>query len=224
MIYKAVTGEMLFDQTAKTFGEIKKRIQEAHIRNIPFHPVYEEVSRMFWRSAVLEFQMKVAEREKPLKYIDAAIPPMAIHMFKSVLKKQIKALSETVQRHVNSQKLFNNDKNRQYLLQASHSRLHQFKADLENKSKGARQSSGHKAATMKLIKILMDLKLESENHSRVLTMLEQPQPRMSVYDLLFVMFTVVKSAMYPKTWTPLFQETVRVPPEPVREEHLESAV
>ena len=224
MIYKSATGDLLFDQTAKLFGQIKSKIQDAYNNNLPPESIYEDVSRIFWRSAVLEFQMKVAEKEKPLKYVNAAIPPMAIKMFKSVLKKENKLLSETVERHVNSQKLFSNDKNRQYLLQASHSRLLQFKADLESKNKGAQQSSDHKAATMKLLRVLMDLKLESENHSRVLQMLDQPQPRMSVYDLLFLMFTIIKSSMYPKTWQPLFQDTVRESPESGQEEPLESTV
>ena len=140
------------------------------------------------------------------------------------MHKENKLLSQTVELRVDSQELFSNEKNRQYLLQASHSRLHQFKADLESKNKGAQQSSDHKSATMTLIKVLMDLKLESENHSRVLKMLDQAQPRMSVYDLLFVMFTIVKSSMYPKTWQPLFQDTVRVSPEAAREESLETTV
>ena len=148
MIYKVATGDLLFDQTAKIFSEIKNRIQEAHLQDLPPDSVYEEISRIFWRSAVLEFQMKVALKEKPLKYINAAIPPMAMNMFKSVLHKENKLLSQTVELRVDSQKLFSNEKNRQYLLQASHSRLHQFKADLESKNKGAQQLSDHKAATM----------------------------------------------------------------------------
>ena len=220
MIFKTVTGELLFDQTAKVFVEIKNRIQDAHIRNLPPHRVYDEVSRIFWRSAVLEFQMKMAEKEKPLKYINASIPPRAIRMFQSVLKKENKLISEAVQHHVNSQTLFSNEKNRQFLLQASHLRLNQFKADLENNNK---QSSDLKAATLKLIKVLMDLKLESENHSRVLKMLDQPAPWLSVYDLLFIMFTIVRSSMYPKTWGPLFkQEAPRMQLETVPLEELES--
>ena len=58
MIYKVITGELLFEQTAKLFGDIKHMMINANKPDGYQSDFFEEASRMFWQSAVLEFQAK----------------------------------------------------------------------------------------------------------------------------------------------------------------------
>ncbi len=75
MIYKVITGELLFDKTARLFGDLREMMIQANKTNGgQSDNIVEEVSRMFWHSAVVEFQVKTAESAKALKSVGVAIP------------------------------------------------------------------------------------------------------------------------------------------------------
>ena len=64
MIYKVVTGELLFEKTAKLFGTLRNSMIRANKPENFESNIFEEASRIFWHSAIVEFQAKMNEKEK----------------------------------------------------------------------------------------------------------------------------------------------------------------
>ncbi len=58
LIYKVITGDLLFEQTARLFSEIRNLMVNANKPGGHQTDVFEEASRIFWHSAVSEFQGK----------------------------------------------------------------------------------------------------------------------------------------------------------------------
>ena len=81
MIFKAVTGELLFDRTATHFADIKNRVMNAMRQAEALDPQLEEVSRIFWRSAAAEFRTKMKAAESALRFVEADIPQPAKALF-----------------------------------------------------------------------------------------------------------------------------------------------
>jgi len=86
MIYKVITGDLLFEQTARLFGELRNLMVNANKPGWHQTDVFEEASRIFWHSAVSEFQVKIAESEKSLKAVAVDLTDTVKYMFgKSIL-------------------------------------------------------------------------------------------------------------------------------------------
>ncbi len=81
MIYKLITGDLLFEQTARLFGEVRNLMIKANKPEGHRSDDFEEASRIFWHSAVSEFQVKIRESEKSLKAVLVVLPEIVTRMF-----------------------------------------------------------------------------------------------------------------------------------------------
>jgi serine/threonine protein kinase len=208
MIYKVITGELLFDQTAKLFGDLRNMMIQANKSNgHQAEEIVEEASRMFWRSAVVEFEVKTKDSEKALKSILIAIPESVQVMFKRVLEKEKKSIARSIRKNVETQGIFEKGKTREVLLKASHSKICQFKADLERKAKDSDSPEGPRTEAIIFLHKLANYKSQLGQHAHMQKLLSQPNPRLSAHDILTFMFNVVVNNMYKSHWMPLFGET-----------------
>jgi len=64
MIYLAVTGERLFEKTARNLLNLKKIIRGRSRKNGNPQAVLEDISNSFWKMALAEFGMKTQKCEK----------------------------------------------------------------------------------------------------------------------------------------------------------------
>jgi len=224
MVYKVVTGELLFVQTARMFGEIRNMLISANKPENQDSKLFEEASQMFWHSAVVEFQLKLADSQTVLKTMMIPLPDTVIHMFGKVLVKERKTIAEAIQDCVGSQQLFEKEQIRELFLKSSHAKICQFKADLESKAKAGNNQTGPRTEAIMFLHKLADLKALFEQHTRTLKLVSQPDPKMSVHDILAFMFHVVLNNMYPKEWKPLFGEAVVACDEPAEETVIEATL
>jgi serine/threonine protein kinase len=208
MIYKVVVGELLFEQTAKLFSDIKKMIIQANRPGGYQSDFFEEASRIFWRSAALEFQAKTNPSEKILRSVVLILPENVGNMFTKVLVKEGKSLTEAIDECVKTQTIFAKDPIRNFLLKSSSTRICQFKADLESKKNNSLNPAGTTTAAMDFLNKLEHLKSQSDRHAYLLKLLSQPEPKMTVYDITAFMFSVVLNNMYSREWKPLLGEAV----------------
>ena len=109
MIYKAITGELLFDQTAKLFGDLRNMMIQANQPDNHRRDIFEDASRMFWHSAVVEFQEKMEGSQKPLKSVLVDLPESVQHMFGKVLVKELRSIALSIKRCVDNQSIFEKD-------------------------------------------------------------------------------------------------------------------
>ena len=63
MIFKTVTGELMFDHTARLFADIRNKINFGKTEGMLDTEIVADVSRAFWRSALLEFQAKMNRKD-----------------------------------------------------------------------------------------------------------------------------------------------------------------
>ena len=207
MIYKVITGELLFDQTAKLFGELRSMMISANkVKNYQRN-LFEEASRVFWHSAVNEFQVKMDEKEKSLKAIALVLPETVNYMFGKVLAKERKSLALAIKESVESQTIFEQEPIRRHLMKSSYAKTCRFMANLENKIRRSQDSDVPRAEAITFLRHLAGLKALFGQHVYMQKLISHPEPKISAFDILNFMFHVVLNNMYPPQWKPLFDES-----------------
>jgi serine/threonine protein kinase len=208
MIYKVITGDLLFEQTARLFGEVRNLMVNANKPGGHQTDVFEEASRIFWHSAVSEFQVKIAESEKSLKAVGVDLTDNVKYMFGKALTKEKKSIVKAINKIVGSQTVFEKGHIRDLLLRCSYAKTCQFKADLEIKAKRSGNLSTPRTEAITFLHKLADLKALFGQHVYVQKLMSKPDAKISIYDVLTFMFNVVFHSMYRSEWAPLFGEAV----------------
>ena len=200
MIFKAVTGELMFEYTARLFAEIRNKIKSGRTQGMLETEIVADVSRAFWRSALVEFQSRMNQKEQLLKAIFLTIPDSSKQMFKKVLSQDILATMEKIKRCISNQTVFESPQSRQRLLDSSPARINQLRIEFENKVKSMRHKSNNHASTIVLLKYLRTLKLHAEQQKQLLIRLEQEVSRISAYTLIGFMFNNLYKSMFREEW------------------------
>jgi serine/threonine protein kinase len=208
MIYKVITGELLFKQTARLFGDLRHMMIQANQPADRDSEIFEDASRMFWHSAVVEFQEKTEESEKALKAVAIALPESIQHMFSKVLVKELRSIALSIKKCVDTQNLFTKVQIREVLLKASHSKICQLKADLESKTKHSENPAGPRTEAISFFHKLADLKAQFVHHAYMQKRLSMPEASLSAHDILTFMFNVLLNNMYRSDWKPLCGEAI----------------
>jgi serine/threonine protein kinase len=208
MIYKVITGELLFKQTARLFGDLRNMMIQANQPAGRDSEIFEDASRMFWHSAVVEFQEKIEDSEKALKTVAVILPESVQDMFSKVLTKELRSIALSIKNCVGTQNIFVKDQIREVLLKASHSKVCQLKADMESKTKHSENPAGPRTEAIAFLHKLSDLKAQFVHHAYMQKQLSQPEASLSAHDILTFMFNVVLNNMYRSEWKPLCGEAI----------------
>ena len=200
MIYRTVTGRLLFERTAKCFAEIKTRVIQAMRLGEPLGGLLEESSRLFWRSAADEFRMKMKGAENALRFVEADIPQSAAAVFVRVLHEDIQSLTESAQRMVESRNALPSAGSRDQLLAASHQRLDRIVAEIQAKADASKNADTVRS-TLEFLRGLSTLKARADNKRRLAEALAGRNPcRLSAYDVMVLMFDCITTTMLREPW------------------------
>jgi hypothetical protein len=209
MIFKTVTGELLFEHTAKLFGDIKTRVANALCQNELLESQMEDVSRMYWRSAVAEFRAKMKARESALRCVELAIPEAAKALFVQVLQRDIASIQGSIQKLVEAQGYFASTESREQLLKSSHRRICQLLGAMQAKMQTATPAPDARLAPQRFLQHLSTLTALIERKSQMIAALQRAAaPRLSAYEVILLMFNSVFTSMYRRDWNPLAEETL----------------
>ena len=208
MIYKVVTGELLFDQTAKLFGVLRNMFIKANKSEYFESDVFEKASRIFWQSAVKEFRLKMAEKEKSLRAIEVAVPETVKSMFGKVLAKERLSLALAIKKCVESQNIFEKRQIREQLMNSSYVKTCKFKEDLTNSSRGSQNSNALRTEAIIFLDKLINLKALFGQHIHMAKILSGRRNKLSSHDILTFMFNVVLNNMYRFEWELLSMQSV----------------
>jgi len=202
MVFKTVTGELIFENTAKLFADIRNKIKFGQLEGLLDTEIVADVSRAFWRSALLEFQTKMNKKENALRSIFFVIPENAKKMFKKVLVKDIQLTAAKIKQciNTNTQIFFESPQNQDQLLEASPQKINQLRAEFENKFKSTPNASNNRSAVIPFLKYLLTLKLHSEQQNQLLKRLAQSNSKLSAYTLLAFMFNYLYKSMFREEW------------------------
>lgn len=197
MIYQVVTGERLFEKTAKHLIKLKKNIKERSAKESGAIPILKEISLSFWRVAEQEFDAKTAENEKKLRFISQILSPESKAILLDKVTVTQKSVQKAVQRLIQSQKVFKGDKILKNLLAAPPLKVHHFRIKF-NDEKARQLSPEDRQAATKFLNDLIYLKRQSEHLTLTTNSLSKSVPAISAYDLLKSMFIIVLVQMSQK--------------------------
>jgi hypothetical protein len=190
----------MFEHTARLFADIRNKIKSGQTQGMLETEIVADVSRTFWRSALMEFQTRMNQKEQLLKSIFLTVPDTSKKMFKKVLSKDIHATTEKIKRCISNQTVFESPQSQQRLLDSSPARIDQLRIEFENKVKSMGNKSSDHATTIVLLKYLRTLKLHVEQQKQLLIRLEKEVSRISAYTLLGFMFNNLYKSMFREEW------------------------
>jgi hypothetical protein len=163
--------------------------------------VFEKVSQMFWRSSLSEFHMKINENKDILKSLNVIVSEPVRKMLHHYVLNAKENIVHKLNHCVTSGNVSISAKDRQYLLSCPYEKIKEVKQkweDGEKTKKAVPIDSGH---ISDLLSALEGLKERLERKTQALKLLGQSTPRISVYDLLEVMFQTVLEQMYKEEWS-----------------------
>jgi serine/threonine protein kinase len=201
MVFNTVTGGLLFDRTAKLFGDIKNRVSEAMHQRAPLKPLMEEVSRRFWRSAATEFRAKAKTHETALRSVEVDLPKTVKALFVQVLQRDIASIGESTRQLIDGQKHFSSRESREQLHKSSHQRVCRILKALRTKMQLDPSAREALQNTERFLNHLAMLKALMERKSQIIGALEGTKaPRLNAHELLLLMFNSVLKTMCRDEW------------------------
>ena len=206
MIYKTVTGELLFDRTAQKFVEIKAQVIQELKEHRPLEGLVPEMSCGFWQIAVDEFQTGMRAREAALRQIEVDLPASARRLFLQTLRRDGASTLEAIRRIVAAQTQIQSTAERERLVTCSHARICRLMQEIEFKSRAGAVSEESARRTLEFLSRLMRLKALYERKAKLAAVVGGPSARLSAYEILTFMFNMVLKTMYREDWKPLAEE------------------
>jgi len=200
IIYQVVTGERLFDQAAKTMLKLRSEIPKGFEENREPATILEEASLMYWKIAVAEFEKKIQQKEKSLKYISLVVTADSKKMLIDTISKAQKRLIKSAKNIIESQTVFTGDTLKKSLLSASFSKISQVKAGYQSKKATPNLQPEQKKQALFVLEELEHLKKQYAHFASVLNLLNKSVPEISSYNLLTVMFNLVLIHMHQEPW------------------------
>ena len=210
MIFKVVTDELLFQQTAKLFGYIKDKIRQSHQDSDRQEVVIKEISKTFWDSALNEFKEKMSEKEDSLISVQVTIPDNVKKLFKKIVKWDRKSTVEKIDSCIDAQVAFQSTKSRDLLRKSSHAKIVQFKNHLKKKFKASPNPSVDVPMVLDFLDHLEHLKQYSEQLKQTAVLIARSESSMSAHDILTFMFYAVYHTMFNEQWENVCEDEVCV--------------
>jgi serine/threonine protein kinase len=201
ILFRIVTGENLFGTTAHVFPEILNQLKLLDPTGPDMKEDVIRIQRLFWNSAVAEFQEGMAKNAEDFARVEVAVPAVFVEELLASLHKEVREIERTVAQAVAEQSFFNSGDKRRFLKQASAEKISQMKNKLAQEiesGEGQQQSQ-----VLLYFELLEKLKARLEHKQRAVAALGAPNPSVSVDQLMEVMFQRVFTTMYPAHWPAL---------------------
>ena len=206
IIFKLVTGENLFATTAHVFPEILNRLKVVDPAGPDLMEDVTRISRLFWNSAVAEFQTNMAKYVEVFSRVEVTVPQGLIGDISAGLKKEMEEIENTVGNAVGDQSFFSSGEKRRYLKEASAEKINQMRSKLTQEMEDGEDKPQHRGEVLLYFELLEKLKARLESLQRAESSLNTPSATITADQLLEAMFQRVFTTMYPPHWPPLAPE------------------
>ena len=196
IIFKIFTGENLFPTTARVFPEILKQLKLVDPAGPDLSTDIAAINRLFWNSAIAEFQEQILKHRSILTRVEVAIPKAFIKRIIKALHKDIDQITKSISRLVNEQSFFPSPEKRSYLLEASAEKIRHMKHKLISDSQKAQQYE----AILDFFKHLQLLKDHLQRKLEAAAQLKATGAPIAADQLLEAMFQHVFGILYLSDW------------------------
>lgn len=195
MLYKVITGETLFEQAARSLVTVKSKIQKSSAEKTSLADAVREANRTFWKTASLEFENKLQAHTTKLKAIIPVIPENVRQLLHNEAGINAQLIASTITRFIKSQKQFTAQHQLQRLQAASHRQVVKLKSNYENRQNNTEADKTGNKHAVNILRKLAVLKMKEEEALHTVSLLKQPDPTISAFDLLTLMFGIIINAM-----------------------------
>ncbi len=200
MVFKVVTGDLLFERTARLFAETKAQVIEALRTKADLRGRFEEASRAFWQSAASEFRLRLRASEPLLRLVEADLSPAARALLVRTLKHETKILEQRIRSLVASGSPFASSPIAGQLLACPSSRIAGLRKELAARASGGSPSSSLRERASFLDR-LCALKALCERKAALRARLEaEGHIRLSAWEILIVLFNSVWLGLHREEW------------------------
>lgn len=199
VIYKVVTDEYLFQETARILSVIIRTIQKASREKKITTDLFEASSRSFWQNAASEFKHNLTRQEKILKAVPVIISKNVKAFFVKSFQEEIAMLDKSIRTQIEEQSFYHSGKNHRQLLLASSQQVDRLLSDQKLLQNDIKQFEKAKEC-IDLLNRLKEKKQQLGQYRRLLADLEGEMFQLNAYELLYIMFNFVFREMYPEKW------------------------
>jgi hypothetical protein len=161
IIFCIVTGQRLFEKTAKLLPEIVRVKKRGLNRNDPETEILKNVSRIFWKTAGDEFSEMIRTHLQRLENIHLALPDPIVDLFRSEAENSGIRIRDAVEQCANSQNLFPQQAKK--LISASVDAVRTQRIKWENKEPGKNVPPDIREQAISLFQQLETLKSRLKN-------------------------------------------------------------
>jgi hypothetical protein len=200
MIYHLVTGDQLFYETSKLLFSMSGMIHKANAEKQNLIEVIQHVSKMFWSSALKEFDTKIRRNQKALESVTPTVPDNAREMLNMYVLNERQALNMEIQKMLEDPEVTDHTDNQQHLMTCSRAEVSRLLGEWEQGRNLPKSGSKGKEGDIEWLRNIERLKARSEAMAQNASILQDRLPKMSAYDLLKLMFTIVQYFMYEREW------------------------
>ncbi len=201
ILYRIVTGENLFGTTAHVFPEILNRLRLLDPTGPDMEKEVAAIQRLFWNSAVAEFQEGMAKNASDFERVEVRVPDAFVSELKVGLHNEVREIERTVERAVAEQSFFTSGDKRRFLKQATAEKISQMKNKLAQE---AESGLGQGPSQVLLyFELLEKLKTRLEHKQQAEATLRAPKATITADHLMEMMFQRVFTTMYPARWPEL---------------------
>ena len=198
MIFKVVTGKDLFMESAVLIPEIVRILSV--VQSESGENVYEYVSRIYFKKAVVEFEAGMAEHAKILEDFQVIILKKNQKSLKAEIDFCALNLKMKIEKMVEEQALFPGEKNQSTLKKASSLQVDRLIDTWKSKKTNSIDNRALILEALRFLRTLHGVKVQYEEVATFSRRFDEGGMKVSVDALLRAMFQTVFYSMYGRVW------------------------
>ncbi|WP_028314020.1 hypothetical protein [Desulfatibacillum aliphaticivorans] len=202
MIYRVATGKTLFPKTGKILPKLPKMFSQAPKGKTPLDLI-KETSKLFWQSAMAEFDAKRQQKEEALRTLKVTLDETAVVMLQEELAIESEVVLGALKTRILNQKIYTSKDAKKKLFAASAKSLNQQKVRLANTPDGNAAQTRVKRQALKLFGDLERMKNHLARLAWAQKQLAKPTPTFSVFEIMGILFDALIVTMHKPDWPDL---------------------
>lgn len=200
MIFYVVTRVRLFENNRRWLAETWRQMNQVAAGTVVPEEAFVKSSRLFWFHVSREFRGKLKRHEAALKSTEVVLTDFIKSMFHQELKTSRMKIVRAAQKLVKEQIYFRSEKSHRDLLRSSLDIIRRCRRNWEDGVNVPETRPEIRADIITVLRRMEALKFEAEARVRMIRLLEKPEPTLSAYNLLEMMFTITLESMYRREW------------------------
>lgn len=200
IIYKIITGKNLFSSTALVFPDLLNQIKLMDPAGPDIGKEVAHINKIFWSSAIAEFNQAVATDRDIFERIEVAAPRSIVPNLVKSLHSVSDRISTSLVKTISQQTVFTGRDKCQFLLDATVAKIGQMKKKLSQEKPGSIQRNQQREKALVVLERIEAKKKRLQRKLEAAAALKAMVGTISADQLLEAMFEQVFTHMYLSHW------------------------